>query len=238
VFSLRDNSEALPVLLAVAENADGRLAANIYRAVGSLGGVELVPGLLERRAAADATTRRSIERAVIAIGRRFDDGQVVAMLVASWPAGDEAEDSAVIRMVGAIGDPAGLAFLTPLVEEASPRPVALSTVCRWTSADVLPLLHGIVLREDLSEADRRSAWQGILRLTPEFGWQHREAQVRWAGVLMDTALNNDDRLRALEAFGQIDRRELIAFPDQWLEDPDVGTAARAAQDSVRNLTDN
>lgn len=238
VFAARADTSAIPVLLIVAKNADARLAASAYRAVGSLGGIELVPELLKRRDMADSSNRRSIERALIEIGRRHDDGQVVDLLTASWPVGDEANDSSVIRMVGAIGDSAGLAFLAPLVEASPPNPVALTTVCRWTDAEVLPLLKSVVERKDLPETDRRSAWQGILRLTPEFGWPQRTVQVEWAGVLLDTASSTDDRLRALEAFGAFFNPQMIPFLETWVGDAEVGAAAKAAQDSVRILTEN
>lgn len=237
VFPVRNDIGALPVLLDVAAKADGRFRANIYRAIGSLGGSDLVPVLLERRSASDSSARLSIERAVVAIGRRLDDGQVVSMLIASWPGSNEDENASVIRMVGAIGDSAGLAFLIPLANEASPNAVVLDALCRWKTADVLPTLKGIVERKDLSDGERRSAWQGILRLNMEFGWQHRDTQIEWAGVLLETAMSNDDRLRAFEAFGQLNNPLFIEFLEQWISDPELGDAARAAQESVKKRTE-
>lgn len=238
VFAARHAVDALPVLLGAASNADARFSAGIYRAVGSLGGVDLVPVLLEKRKSAVSSARLPIERAIIEIGRRVGDGQVVPILISSWPTGDEAEDTAIIRIVAAIGDSVALDFLTSLVGQPTPLPAALNSVSRWTSPDVLPVLESIVRRKELSESDRHSAWQGMLRLNSELGWPHREAQVKWAGVLLETALSTNDQLRALEGFGRLNNPRMVDFLGQWVGDPELGNAALAAQESVRHLTEN
>ncbi len=165
IITNRGLRAAVPVLLAQAVEADYRLGAATYRAIGELATPAEVPQLLRRMETATSRERGPISRSIVSIGRRFENGEVSGMLVARWEEAEGAEATFLMRMIGATGDEFARDFLLPFVEQDEPDENALRLLAAWRDVTAFPILHRLVERPDYPEDARLAAWQGMLRLS-------------------------------------------------------------------------
>ena len=142
--ALRRIRAAAPLLLQAAGDSDVRVADASFKALGELGGVSEIPGvvnaLLQTKAFAAA------ENALSAIYERQTDPASSAekLLPGLAKAKGEAK-AALLRVLGALGGPQALAAVRAAAADPDPsaKETAQQVLCDWPAADALPDLAQI-----------------------------------------------------------------------------------------------
>jgi hypothetical protein len=222
IMALRGDVRSIPVLLAAGPTASRPVAASIYRALGDLGGFETAQALIEQRAAADANRRGAIERAVVAIGRRLDDGTVTRALAAKIGAEEDEWTLPAVRMIGAIGDLEALSVLGPRMAAAPVDAVAARAVFGSTRPEAVPLLLVFAERKDVPEDLARASRRALVRLSEELIYRDRALSVKGFESSMRNAADADERAFVVKAVAALNPGEYGTLLESWKTYSDVG----------------
>ncbi|MGH8016743.1 MAG: HEAT repeat domain-containing protein [Opitutaceae bacterium] len=237
ILAARSHREAVPVLLEAGPAAGRAVASEIYKAIGILGGVDVVPVLLEQWDEAPPA-RSAIGRAAVAIGRQSEEGEVVRLLAPRIESADEETRNSAVRMVGAIGDAPALELLKPLITADPPDDAALRAVFAWQDADAIPVLQAVIARDNLEDLSRQSAWRSLLRISGETFREEREESLRGFQTCMMSAFKKEDRAQVVEALAEFNDDAVVSMLRGWLLIPGASAAAdealQALDDRRRN----
>ncbi len=160
----RGMRDELATLLAKADSYPRSLQRSIYRAIGTIGNLEMVDELMrQRQTATDA--QNDIERAVVDIGRRFPTPIVSERLIADWSVATGAEKDRLLRMIGAIDQPNSIELLGELIMEPQPNAIALRSINAMDAFDAFDPLQQFLKRDDVSAQDLKASWRALFRIT-------------------------------------------------------------------------
>lgn len=123
-LAARGATEAIPALLKKAENTDVLIRKETYRALEQLAGAGEVPALLQCYLAEEnPDLRQRIEKAVVAAAKReMDAAHRSEILIEALHASQSPQETAaLIRMLAAIGDPAGFDAIRKAASNPAPE---------------------------------------------------------------------------------------------------------------------
>jgi len=218
IIARRGMRDRIGALLAATEDADRALKTELYRAIGSLGGLAEVNTLLDRLDQLERRERTAAERAIVTIGRRLASGEVSTPLIGLWDTADAEMRQSIVRMVGSIGDQPALAFLLPMVQRDDPDPLALRYFAAWSDHNVIPLMESLVSRPVWPDAARQRVWSGMRRLARDaFEHWHPDRNDFWDATL-ETAQTEEDRRQFIAESIDFKNNSMLEWLTSHLED--------------------
>lgn len=207
---------ALPALLKAAEDADAEVAGAGFTALGELGGVAEIPGvvngLLKTRALTEA------ELALNAMCERQPDPSACAdKLVPGLAKAKGDAKLALLGILGGLGGPQALGAMRAAATDPEPavRETACRALCDWPTADALPDLA----RMTGPNADpklRNLALRGQLRLIP-LQDQPAARQAAQIGELLPAIEQMNEQHLALSTLGRLPCPESLALVVPYLD---------------------
>ncbi len=229
ILAERRESSALEGLLtaAIDENAEIRAAA--IKALGTLGGPEQVPGMIDGVLAAQSGAERiGAERALVGVCTQHREKEkAAAALLERFEAADPAVQEALLPTLARVGGPAVLRIVERLI--ASPasreRAMGLAALARWPDASVKDQLLELI-RTASDGAERELLLGGLIRIAPlpdnTLDPAEKLALVEQA---MELCTRDEDRRRLLERSSAIRTVETLRYLLPFLDQPALAESA-------------
>lgn len=164
--SQRRLAMAVPMLLKATGDANASVVSASFKALGELASPAEIPSLVQ--ALMKTQDLAAAESALSAIcARQANPARCTDLLLQGLAQARGGPKSALLRVLGTVGDPQGLAAVRTATADPDPaiRDTALRTLCDWPSADALPDL-GHIVQTTTDAKFKILALQGQLRLIP------------------------------------------------------------------------
>ena len=224
---LRGVGDAVPVLIALANGKESPNQNEIINAVGKLGNesdcARLAPLLsIEPEATASALAEISRRANVVE--------PVLTALSSASPTGQ----AALLEALDSIGGPQALEAVRKAVKSTNQtvRTAAVRSLANWPDASPLDDLAELASATDDSKC-QALALRGVARLAPMATGRSPEAVVRIVTESMKAGGSLNERRALLAALGEMPGEESLKAVQRFIDDPALGTEAKAALAQIR-----
>ncbi len=221
--------QAVPALLAAADDADADIRAAALTALGETVGLDGVSVLIERTVApAHAEDRGPAEKALMAACVRMPERDAcAAKLAAEMPEAAAAEKVALLKTLGAMQGKTALKAVGAAAKQGSPelQDVASRLLGRWMTADAAPVLMDLA-KSDLDAKYKIRALRGFIRIARQF--RVPEAQrVQMCQAALEAAQRNQEKKLVLEVLRRHPSLDSLRLAVAAAKTPGLAGAAQA-----------
>ncbi len=226
----RTITDAVPQLLAAADDADAEVRAAAYQALGDTLDFARLPWLIERTIAArTAEERDMLGEALQAAAGRMPDRDACAQTLAQ--AMEQAGTPAKIKLLEALGAIGGDRALEAIVEASTSPDVAVQGAAAqqlgdWMTPDAAPALLQMA-RDAAEDRLKIRALRGYLRIARQFVVPDA-TRLEMHHAAMDAALRDEERRLALDVLIRIPSAQTLAEATKHLNNPALREAAASA----------
>jgi HEAT repeat protein len=224
----------LPELSKAASDADPKLRAAGVKALGETVGVTDLGTLADLLAKAPSEDDLADVEAALdsACTRLTDKPRCAETLLARLPTSSAPARCALLRVLGSVGTPAGLAAVRASLThaDATVRDAAFRVLADWSEPAAVPALVDII-RAPADDTQRTLALRGAVRLLG-LGGQPPAQTVKTYGELLATARRVDDRKLILSGLGNVPDPLALAAVEPLLAEAAIRKEAEAALLSI------
>lgn len=226
---------AVPALLKAAGDADAGVAGASFKALGELGGVAELPGMVDALCQTKAVP--AAESALSAICARQPDATICADQLLPGVAKAQGEPKlALLRVLGTVGGLKALAAVRAAAADSDPsvKETALRALCNWPTADALADLAQIA-KANGDTKFKLLALRGQIRLIPmqTVAEAQKVSQIQQILPLLERP---EEQSLALAALGAIPSAESLALIKPYLTveglKEEAGVAAVAVAEKI------
>ncbi len=235
----RGATGAVAALLARTDDKDPAVRREVYAALAALADDDRLSDLAALLAAeADDDARDALESALVAVARRTDSetDAAKAVLAADKP-GDATVHAAAVRVLGRLGDPAGLD--TVLAAADDPRePVkdaAVRALADWPTAAPAGKLAALAADKDASQTHRVLALRGYIGMIHQQEGASDERIVGDYARALEIARRNEEKQLVLSRLSGLRHRQALEIARRCAKDPALKSAAETAAKKIEEL---
>ena len=231
VLGIRNDLDAVPVLMALWPQSEGAVRRAALEALGAMGSVEQMPALVQGLVAnPDGLIVRELGGALRAIiDRERDADRAAAPIVAGLP---EAQSAARVTLARLLSFCQGATALEALgaemrAEDVDYRRALVNVLAAWNDDAVLPVL-ATVAGEDPDPALRILALRTYIRLASRGGRMSSDQQAGHLLRAFELAERDEERVAVLSALPQVGGERAIQLARQAQQDDALRDAALRA----------
>jgi HEAT repeat protein len=228
----RNIAEGVPILLASAKDPDRKVRAESLKVLKAVADPKALPALVELllnlRSDSDRT---EAERSVAAVAHKIEDEnrQAAAVLAALPSVKDVANRCSLLRVLGKIGDNAGLSALRESLEskDARIRDAAIRALSAWPTAEPVGDLQKVAESSD-NQVHRILALRGLVRLLGLDSSRTPNEIVAIYKKAMSLAPNVAEKRRVLSGLAKLKSLDALTMATAHMEDNTLRPEAELA----------
>ena len=237
-IAVRKTSNAIPVLLRVAERDVTEIRLEALKALGAVGTTEELPFMVKMHLGKwDDESRKAIAQAIVYVALRSPPGKARTASVGSALSKSSLSDNvslSLVSILGAIQDDTGLSALGSHARKAGreSHAAALKLLADWPNDRPLDTLQRIASSAK-DPAQRSVAFEGYLRQI-QLASVDRDADrtARYYQTASKIAKTPSEKRAVIEALATFEHPESLKVLEKFLDDPDVSEDAGRAKESL------
>lgn len=230
VLSERRAVEAIPQLLARADDPDGQVRQEVWKALEVLAEAEHAPTLIQLMLKARSEEERQwAERAVWAACKKAGDSrQAAAPLLKALEKATAAERCVLLPALGRLGGPQALERIQSALGDADPqvRRAAVRGLCNWPDATVADRLL-VVARQGETAEYRSWAVRAVARVAPLPDGRPADQKFALLNEALRLAERSEDKQLILTRLAAVRVPEAVQLALAYCDDPQLGAAAQS-----------
>ena len=230
-LAVRRDPAVAPALLKAATDPDGAVRSEALKALGEVADASALPELVGLLlAAGDDGARATAERAIVAVGGRIaDEAKRTAPLIAAMGKAEPPARIALIRALGRLGGPQGLAAVRAALkgQPTEVEDAAIRALSSWPDASVASDLLAIA-RSEAPLARRIIALRGVIEVAGRIGGLAPAEMQKLFEDAMAAAPRPEDKKMVLGAMAGVANLGVLDLALKYLGDPALKAEAELA----------